>query len=179
MQSKLRRKGFSKRKVGERGNSDPTIFAGNFFKNICFTEFLGQVGIFDKWLRTVKENESVTFFVCQEEKCETTGRHHLQGYFQLKEAISLKELKEKYSETAHFEQRKGTHKQAMKYCLKEDSRVKDGLYIKYQQKFSNLERGIYRKADENPMEMNRSDRIDYYIKSRREYLIYKELGLFD
>lgn len=47
-----------------------------------------------------------------------SGTPHLQGYVYFKEKKSLSQLKEWFP-TAHFEERRGTHRQASDYCKKD------------------------------------------------------------
>ncbi len=51
---------------------------------------------------------------------------HIQGYVELKTAKSLKGVK-KILPTAHWEERRGTQEQAIKYCSKKETRV-DGPF---------------------------------------------------
>jgi len=51
-----------------------------------------------------------------------TGTRHLQGYINLKQPARLAALK-KLDPTAHWEVRRGTHKEAYDYSTKEDTRI--------------------------------------------------------
>lgn len=51
-----------------------------------------------------------------------SGTHHLQGYLEATHSIRLPQLKN-WQPTAHFEIRRGTRKQALKYVTKQDTRV--------------------------------------------------------
>jgi len=57
-----------------------------------------------------------------------SGTPHYQGYYEAINPISIKKLKE-WNEHAHFEMRRGTRYEAIKYCLKdylnEDGTVQD------------------------------------------------------
>lgn len=63
----------------------------------------------------------VKYCVWQKEKGEE-GTEHWQGYVQLTKKVSFAHMK-KLSPTAHWEVRKGSHNQAKKYAMKEDTRV--------------------------------------------------------
>lgn len=59
------------------------------------------------------------YAVWQKEK----GSHeHFQGYIELTKPAAITALKKVYP-TIHFEKRKGTQEQAIKYCKKEESRI--------------------------------------------------------
>lgn len=60
-----------------------------------------------------------SFSVWQHEVGES-GTPHLQGYIELSESKPLQYLKKLHS-TAHWEIRRGTQKQAIDYCIKDDS----------------------------------------------------------
>lgn len=64
----------------------------------------------------------VTFFVYQRELCPRTAREHFQGYMELDGAVRFTTLQEQCDglEYAHFESRKGTQAQAIRYCVKPD-----------------------------------------------------------
>jgi hypothetical protein len=66
------------------------------------------------------EDDLMAYLVQQKEK---VTRVHWQGYVEFKKAISLKQLKEWYGNTIHWEGRKGSRDDARKYCMKEESRV--------------------------------------------------------
>lgn len=62
------------------------------------------------------------YVIWQVEKGEN-GTPHWQGYITFNNAKKLTFLKNRCSRTAHWEPRKGTHKQAVEYCSKEDTRL--------------------------------------------------------
>ena len=64
----------------------------------------------------------IKFVVYQEEKGET-GTPHLQGYLETKSPVRLSKL-QKMLGRAHWERRLGTREEALKYVMKEDSRVR-------------------------------------------------------
>lgn len=74
---------------------------------------------FEEWLNTPDHPCS---YVCQLEVCPETHRKHWQGYAVFKKVMRFSALK-KIHETMHWENRKGTHKQAYDYCIKEDTRM--------------------------------------------------------
>lgn len=86
------------------------------YYNWMFTSY----GEFDPKLPDVKTQ----YAVWQREKCPSTEKEHWQGYIELTEKVSMKWLKENMEDnTLHLEPRKGTQKQAIDYCTKEDTRV--------------------------------------------------------
>lgn len=68
------------------------------------------------------------FLAYQPEVCPKTGRKHLQGYVQFKDKRRLSALKKLQNEV-HWEVRKGTHKQALAYVRKEDTRMDGALPV--------------------------------------------------
>lgn len=92
------------------------------FRNVCFT-------IIDDNLRDIPWNAvDMHYLVYQEEIAPETGKHHLQGFVQLKKNMRLKKIKELLgSNSAHCEKMKGTPEEAAAYCKKEDSRAPAGL----------------------------------------------------
>ena len=65
------------------------------------------------------------FSVFQLERAPTTGQLHLQGYSELSATARFTFLKDNWEHfrTAHFEQRRGSQKQAIDYCKKDESRI--------------------------------------------------------
>lgn len=74
-----------------------------------------------------KETAPAKFVVFQVECCPETGKQHLQGFMQLKTRERLTALKKKFGTGVHFERRKGSVKEAIAYCTKDDTRVEDGV----------------------------------------------------
>jgi len=71
--------------------------------------------------------DNMHFLVYQEEVGDS-GTHHLQGYCEFLEQLSLQQAVTLLScPTAHIERRRGTQAQAIAYAEKEDSRI-DGPY---------------------------------------------------
>lgn len=86
------------------------------FKCIMFTSFKVDDFSYDK--------EKVTYIIYQKEKCPKTGRLHLQGYAELLQQYSLRQVKIIFNDNAlHVEKRRGTQTQAIEYCTKEATRV--------------------------------------------------------
>lgn len=63
---------------------------------------------------------------CQLEKCPTTGKLHYQGYCRFPKTKTIVALK-KILPLAHWENRRGSHKQAYDYVTKEETRVSDPI----------------------------------------------------
>ncbi|AQR57902.1 replicase [Molossus molossus circovirus 4] len=82
----------------------------------CFTSF-------DDCWEYEPIQQHITYVVWQIEKCPDTGRLHAQGYLETKKMISHKEAKSLiFKNNEHFEKRKGSQKQAIDYCKKNDTR---------------------------------------------------------
>lgn len=89
------------------------------------------------------ELKDARYCIWQKEKCPDTGRLHLQGYTEFKNAIRITGAKKWLGDqSAHFETRKGTREQAQEYCKKTESRVEGpwelGEWIKGQGARSDL-----------------------------------------
>lgn len=87
-------------------------------RNICFTVNV----LDDNDLRELDPSTwpHCTYCVCQLEIAPTTGQLHWQGYAEFSQQVSFSALHAIDGlETAHFEARKGTTKQASDYCKKE------------------------------------------------------------
>jgi len=69
--------------------------------------------------------ESIQFLAGQFE-IGNSGTFHYQGYAVLSYAVGFQGLRKRLKcPTGHFEPRRGTHQEALAYCLKDDSRVVD------------------------------------------------------
>lgn len=64
----------------------------------------------------------VEYVIWQHERGEE-GTDHIQGYVVCVGRKSLKYIKEHYNNRAHWEVRRGTHKDAKRYCSKTDTRI--------------------------------------------------------
>ena len=67
----------------------------------------------------------VRHMLYQTEEAPTTKKKHLQGMLSLIKRQRLKWLKKNISSTAHWELRKGTFEQALKYNCKDKTRIGD------------------------------------------------------
>lgn len=66
----------------------------------------------------------IKYGIWQQERCPTTGRLHLQCYFEFKKPMRMRAVKGALGDaTAHVEPRRGTREDAREYCRKEESRV--------------------------------------------------------
>ena len=75
-----------------------------------------------KWGKSQDDWPSCTYLVYQRERCEETGRVHIQGYVEMSKRVRFDKLKSLFPGT-HFEKRKGSAKEASDYCQKPDSYV--------------------------------------------------------
>ena len=101
----------------------------------------------------------IQYLVCQVER---VSHVHVQGYIQFTCVKRLTALK-KISASAHWEFRRGTHTDAKKYCMKEDSRVN----------------GPWEIGQERDSQGKRNDleAIGALVKARKtNYEIIEELG---
>ena len=101
-------------------------------RNFCFTIHHRQVYRNIKWDGIVASGH-VRYLVWQEEiGLSETQPEHVQGYCELKDQVSMSTIKAMFNCTyMHIEKRKGTQKQAIEYCKKEESRREDGLVYEW------------------------------------------------
>lgn len=75
--------------------------------------------------------KGISYLVYQEEQGHGEGTTHFQGYLETTNMCRMSWLKNNFNARAHFEHRRGTQEEAIAYCKKEDTRVKDGLHGEY------------------------------------------------
>lgn len=81
------------------------------FRNFVFTSFKEEL---------IPNMEKFEYVIMGREICPDTGRHHLQGYAETKNAMRLNGIKEALGDnSAHIEKRRGNQKQAIDYCKKD------------------------------------------------------------
>lgn len=89
-------------------------------RNWCFTKY----GDLENPAELSIDDDRVRYCVWQLEKCPSTGRNHLQGYIEFRNPVRMGGVKRIFGDdTLHLEARRGSRKQAVEYCTKEDSRV--------------------------------------------------------
>ncbi len=71
------------------------------------------------------DEDKMLYLIYQEEICPTTGTPHLQGYCELVKQTSMAPVKVLMGGEAHLEARRGTQKEAIDYCKKDDTRKPD------------------------------------------------------
>lgn len=70
------------------------------------------------------DKEIIKYGIWQQERCPTTGRLHLQGYFEFSKPMRMSAVKRAIGDAAaHVEPRNGSREEARDYCRKEESRV--------------------------------------------------------
>lgn len=80
----------------------------------CFTSYKADAPVY---------SSEVSYGVCQQEVCPTTGREHWQGYVEFTQKKRLHLVQAAIGDArAHCELRKGTRGQAIAYCKKSESR---------------------------------------------------------
>lgn len=69
-------------------------------------------------------NEFCEYLIFQKEKCPTSGKEHLQGYFVLHNRKRVPTVKKLIgNDSIHLERRKGTHSDAVRYCSKSETQI--------------------------------------------------------
>lgn len=94
------------------------------YRNWCFTIFeINDEPITEQTILDIPA-ASCRYAVWQLELCPESGRRHFQGYIEFERPKRLGGVQTVLgSRTAHCEKRRGTRKQAIAYCRKEDSRI--------------------------------------------------------
>lgn len=95
------------------------------YRNVVFTLFTTK----DEW-KAILENawstNAFTYIIGQLEKAPGTGNFHIQGYCELEKQMTLQAVKQALgSDQVHIEKRRGSQKQAIDYCKKEESREEE------------------------------------------------------
>jgi len=96
-------------------------------RNWVFTAFKPEgesLEGFEECIKKIYCVDATQYCIFQVEKAPDTQAIHAQGYFQLKNPKSLTGVKRSFSGIHHYEPRRGTHKEAIEYCSKEESRVR-------------------------------------------------------
>ncbi len=93
-------------------------------RNWCFTCF----DVTDEKISQLR-NLKCQFIVFQKEKCPNTGSLHLQGYIELKNAKTLSAMKKFIGKELNLRAAKGTAKENIAYCSKEESRAKPFFFF--------------------------------------------------
>lgn len=131
----------------EEGNtiSSSTVPRANGFYAWCFTRFLGSVDQAE-WRSLVADiiDRSIKG-ICQLEKCPDTGKLHIQGYMVRKQRTRLDTLKRMFGNDIHWEKRRGSEMAAIKYCMKEESKIEEPVtWGDIQTEFAPEPRGLVR-----------------------------------
>lgn len=87
----------------------------------CFTNFNMDFDPIAQFL-------NYDYCVYGREFCPETNRSHQQGYVEFKSKVRMSTLKSKYGDGIHWEQRKGTAEEAVKYCKKDGDFFENGVY---------------------------------------------------
>lgn len=91
----------------------PARIAGSRAKNWCFTSYKESLQI---------QEDQCNYYIYGKETCPKTKRQHLQGYIQLINKKSLKQVKIIIGDqAAHLEVARGSPEESVAYCSKEDS----------------------------------------------------------
>lgn len=92
---------------------------------------------YTNWMFTINNpkedwNSHITTEICKQMVWQlekgTNGTEHVQGYIRLQNKLRLTELKA-ILPGAHLEVRKGSHKQALAYVTKEETRIKGPFFV--------------------------------------------------
>lgn len=97
-------------------------------RNWCFTIFgdraeLGAYELPKGYSSSFGAIKHARYFTCQLEMCPDTQRPHLQCYAEFTQPVRFAGIQAWAGVKCHCEKRKGTQKEAIDYCHKEDSQV--------------------------------------------------------
>lgn len=68
--------------------------------------------------------DSIKYGIWQQERCPTTGRLHLQCYFEFRKPLRMPAVKRAIGDaSAHVEPRQGSREEARDYCQKAETRT--------------------------------------------------------
>lgn len=104
-------------------------------RNYCFTWNNPPAYIFEEGASGMRNKLNATY-LCFGEETGESGTFHLQGYVEFKEGKTINQLKKIFN-GIHWEARKGSQEQAIKYCEKDGKFQKSGE-IKNQGKRNDL-----------------------------------------
>ncbi len=94
----------------------------------CFTSYAESM--YDKLKNCNIEKNSIYYLIYQLEKCPETGKEHVQGFVQFKNARLMEGVKKVFKDkTMHLEQRMGSVEKAAGYCKKDESRLKEPIEL--------------------------------------------------
>lgn len=86
--------------------------------------------IFTSFTEPKPNTEHIQYMVYQKENGKKTQREHYQGYVELKDKYTRDRVKEFFGDrTLHLEPRRGTQKQAIDYCTKEDTKIGEPVHF--------------------------------------------------
>lgn len=109
-------------KIDEVDNIDKGKNVGRY-RNICFTSY-ADILEYDK--------TKIKGLIAQREIGNKCKRGHWQGYVEFVSRHSFKQIKKIFNDnTIHLERRRGTQKQAIDYCQKDDTRLTHIPRIEY------------------------------------------------
>ena len=99
-------------------------------RNITFTIFEETLieWTTQAWDKFCEEWKPLTYLIFQIEISPTTGKKHLQGYCELKYSMPRKTFMNKFGCKFNCDPAKGTAKQNLIYCTKEDTSIPDTQY---------------------------------------------------
>ncbi len=72
---------------------------------------------------------NLVYCIMQREVSPTTGRHHMQGYLCFNKQLRFRTVKDMCLDGAHWEIARGSLKQNIDYCSKEESRAPNAVPI--------------------------------------------------
>jgi len=119
--------------------------------------------------------EKLDYVIFQKEACPTTGRIHLQGYAECKSQLTIKQFKKALNTEVNpsgVQRRRGTQKQAIEYCSKEESRIAGPFIFGTPKRFTERERtdlNSVAEAIENGASLS-----DIAEQNPKQYIMYNK-----
>lgn len=147
------------------------------YRNFCFTAWPSSERTVDALRMRMQDGsyrlvQRLKYCVFQQETAPSTGRLHVQGYFEAKPAVTLHMIKEVFGGDCHVENKRGTRNQARAYCMKDDTRVPGtepyefGQFVETQGKRNDLEAAIT-TLREHGLDAARSEHPAVWVKYSR------------
>lgn len=104
-------------------------------RNYCFTSFncVLYLTVSERW-DELKES-GLDYIVYQKEISPKTNKEHIQGYLEFNRPLGLKKVKKILKDDIiHLEARRGSQKEAIEYCKKEDTRFPGSVFYEFGKK---------------------------------------------
>lgn len=131
-----------------------------YCRHWVFTVFANEVVFFD--------HPDVVYCIFGNEKCPTTGKWHKQGYVCFSKRKRLTALK-KVDPTAHWEMKRGTVSEAIKYCKKDGDFYEHGEPPVEERSNGNVYSECIKLAESGDLESIKDQYPGQYLRYKRTF----------